>query len=118
MNFGSYFKNLRKSKHVTQQQIANAIGKSKMLVSGVETNKNAPFIDGDLKLIVEFLGLSEEEERKLYKEVAKARGKLPQYLLNYIIEYDEAYRLLEMCAKKNLGKDSLSQIIQIVKECN
>ncbi len=118
MNFGSYFKNLRKSKHITQQQIATAIGKSKMLVSGVETNKNAPFIDEDLKFIVDVLSLSEEEERKLYKEAAKARGKLPKYLLDYLTESDEAYNLLEMCAKKNLGKDSLVRIMQIMEECN
>ena len=118
MDFGSYFKNLRESKHITQQQVAAAIGKSKMLVSGVETNKNAPFIDEDLKFIAGVLNLSEEEERKLYKEAAKARGKLPKYLLDYLIESDEAYNLLEMCAKKNLGKDSLSRIMQIMEECN
>ena len=76
MNFGSYFKNLRKSKHITQQQIANAIGKSKMLVSGVETNKNAPFIDEDLKFIVDVLSLSEEDERKLYK--GESQRETPQ----------------------------------------
>ena len=49
-----------------------------MLVSNVENGKNGPFSDNDLKKIVSFLELSKDEERQLYKEAAKARGKLPQ----------------------------------------
>lgn len=118
MSFGSYFKNLRKSKHVTQKVIADAIGKKPMLVSNVENSKNGPFVDSDLKKISAVLDLNEDEEGKLYKEAAKARGKLPPHLQAYLIKHDEAYCLLEILAKKELGNDSLSKIVQLVRESN
>ena len=45
MSFGTYFKKLRKAKGITQESVAVAIGKSKMLVSGVESGKNGAFIE-------------------------------------------------------------------------
>ena len=78
MGFGSYFRDLRIEKQITQKQIADVIKKKPMLVSNVENGKNGPFSDNDLKKIVSFLELSKDEERQLYKEAAKARGKLPQ----------------------------------------
>lgn len=116
MAFGAYFKVLRNSKQVTQRQIADAIKKKPMLVSNVENDKNGPFSDGDLKRISAVLNLSNDEERKLYKEAAKARGKLPRDLQDYLIKHDEAYKLLEMLVQKQLDSESLSKIIQIVKE--
>ena len=108
MGFGSYFRDLRMEKRVTQKQIADVIKKKPMLVSNVENGKNGPFSDSDLKKIVTFL--------ELYKEAAKARGKLPQEMQAYIIKNDEAYYLLETLAKNELGRESLSQIIQMVEE--
>lgn len=116
MTFGSYFKDLRHSKQVTQKQIADAIKKKPMLVSNVENDKNGSFSDGDLKKISMVLNLSEDEERKLYKEAAKSRGKLPRDLQDYIIKHDEAYSLLEILVQKQLNNESLSKIVQIVKE--
>ncbi len=43
MSFGMYFRELRKSKQITQKQLASAIEKTPMLISGIETNKNGPF---------------------------------------------------------------------------
>ena len=116
MRVGSYFRDLRIEKKVTQKQIADAIKKKPMLVSNVENGKNGPFSDNDLKKIATFLELSKKEERQLYKEAAKARGQLPQEMQAYIIKNDEAYYLLETLARNELGKDALSQIIQMVEE--
>ena len=116
MGFGSYFRDLRIEKQITQKQIADVIKKKPMLVSNVENGKNGPFSDNDLKKIVSFLELSKDEEIQLYKEAAKARGKLPQEMQAYIIKNDEAYYLLEILARNELGSESLSQIIQMVEE--
>ena len=107
---------MRIEKQITQKQIADVIKKKPMLVSNVENGKNGPFSDNDLKKIVSFLELSKDEERQLYKEAAKARGKLPQEMQAYIIKSDEAYYLLETLARNELGSESLSQIIQMVEE--
>ena len=58
MGFGSYFRDLRIEKQITQKQIADVIKKKPMLVSNVENGKNGPFSDNDLKKIVSFLELS------------------------------------------------------------
>lgn len=116
MGFGSYFRDLRIEKQITQKQIADVIKKKPMLVSNVENGKNGPFSDNDLKIIVSFLKLSKDEERQLYKEAAKARGKLPQEMQAYILKNDEAYYLLETLARNELGSECLFQIIQMVEE--
>ena len=118
MSFGLYFKNLRNSKHATQQRIADAIGKKTMLVSNVEHDKNGPFSNDDLEKIAMVLKLSEEEKRQLLKEAAKARGRLPLHLHNYLFDCAEAYRLLETCAENKPSIEMLSHIIQMVKECD
>ena len=51
MGFGSYFRDLRMEKQVTQKQIADIINKKPMLVSNVENGKNGPFSDNDLKIV-------------------------------------------------------------------
>ena len=61
MGFGSYFRDLRIEKQITQKQIADVIKKKPMLVSNVENGKNGPFSDNDLKKIVSFLELSKKD---------------------------------------------------------
>jgi len=116
MNFGEYFRALRKSKNVTQKEIAEEIGKTTMLVSGVETNKNKPFAVSDLNKIAKFLGLNAQEHRDLLKEAAKARGVFPSYMLRYFNDHDEAYQLLDIFVDKEIGSSSLKKIIRYVEE--
>lgn len=47
MGFGSYFRDLRIEKQITQKQIADVIKKKPMLVSNVENGKNGPFSDNE-----------------------------------------------------------------------
>lgn len=114
--FGTYFKNLRKSKNVTQKQIADAIGKSTMLISGIETGKNSPFVEEDLEIISKVLMLSKIEKSQLFIEAAKAKGTLPVHLLDYVIHHDEVYDLLEVLAQKNLEGIFLKEIVRYAKE--
>lgn len=114
--FGDYFKNLRKSKDITQKQIADALGKSTMLISGIETGKNGPFTESDLESVANVLSLSEEEKRQLYIEVAKEKGTLPAHLLEYVMSHDEVFCLLEILAQKKLEGTSLTEIVRYAKE--
>lgn len=115
MSFGEYFRKLRKSKNATQKQIADEIGKTTMLVSGVETNKNNPFSASDLDRIASFLNLSEQERKDLEKEAARARGALPAYMLRYFNDHDEAYQLLDILVERKIGTNSLQKIIRYVE---
>lgn len=83
MGFGSYFRDLRIEKQITQKQIADVIKKKPMLVSNVENGKNGPFSDNDLKKIVSFLELSKDEERQLYKWNSDKRSKVDVDSSNY-----------------------------------
>ncbi|MCH5264797.1 MAG: helix-turn-helix domain-containing protein [Lachnospiraceae bacterium] len=116
MSFGTYFRELRKSKRVTQKQIADAIGKTTMLISGIETSKNGPFSDEDLKVVANFLDLTDVEYKALLIQAANARGKLPPYLLDYISKHSGVYNLLEVLAKKEMDDASLKKIVMYVEE--
>ena len=110
MDFGSYFKNLRKSKKVTQKQIAMVIGKSEMLISGVESNKNGPFMDEDLEKIIVYLNLSDSEGKELRIQAAKARGTLPTYIIDYMLSHGGVYKLIDVLAEKKINNEQLKLI--------
>ena len=100
MEFGEYFRELRKTKKLTQAQIAAYIGKSKMLVSGVETGKNGAFLDEDIEKISNLMELTDKEKQKLFYEASKARERLPAYLSSYMHRHGEVYDLLEIMVRK------------------
>jgi len=110
MSFGTYFRELRKSKQITQKQLASAIGKTPMLISGIETNKNGPFSDEDLRKIAGYMELTEVEYSDLLIQASNARGKLPPHIADYIASHREAYSLLEVLAQRNLGETLLKRI--------
>ncbi|MDQ0204119.1 hypothetical protein [Pectinatus haikarae] len=107
---------MRTSKHTTQKQVAEKIGKTTMLVSSIETNNNKSFSYYDLKKNSELLGLSEEKHRELFREAARARENLPPYLLKYVNGHDEVYELLEIFVDKHMGSDSLKKIVKYAEE--
>lgn len=110
MEFGEYFRELRKTKKLTQAQIAAYIGKSKMLVSGVETGKNGAFLDEDIEKISNLMELTDKEKQKLFYEASKARERLPAYLSSYMHRHGEVYDLLEIMVKEEMSTDTLRKI--------
>ena len=65
--FGEYFWSLRKSQNppMTQEQLAKAIGHSKMFVSQFEKGKNAPPQGELLEKIISTLTLTTEQRMQL-----------------------------------------------------
>lgn len=116
MKFGEYFRDLRKSKRFTQEDIASKIGKSKMLVSGIETGRNEAFVDEDLEKIAVAFELSSDEKSKLFHEASRARDRIPMHLLNYINNHDVLYCMLEIMAQEQMGADLLGKIKVYVEE--
>ena len=115
MTFGEYFRNLRKSKQFTQEEIASRIGKSKMLISGIETGRNDAFVDEDLEKISEILGLSFDEKIKLFYEASRARERIPSHILKYMNSHDEIYVMLEIMVQEEMGSDSIRKITGYVE---
>lgn len=77
-SFGDYFAKLRKSKDLTQVDVADAIHKTPMMVCSVEKGKNTCFSEEDLVVIKEMLKLSEREAEEFDWRVMCATGKLPK----------------------------------------
>ena len=68
--FGEYLRSLRKSQNppMTQEQLAKAIGRSKMTVSQFEKGKNAPPQGELLEKIISTLTLTTEQENRNREE--------------------------------------------------
>ena len=56
-NFGEKIKNLRKTKKVNQQELADYLGIKRATISNWEINRRTPSMD-DLKRVAEFFGVS------------------------------------------------------------
>lgn len=115
MTFGKYFKELRKAKGYTQDQIASMIGKSKMLVSGIENNKNGPFSEADIEKISNAMALTKAERKALVLEVAKARNNIPVYMLTYIFKNNNAIEILDLMAEQNFNSEKLKQVFKYME---
>ena len=116
MSFGTYFKELRNKKKKTQNDIAKAINKSNMLISGVENSKNGPFSEEDLYKISECLELSEAEKNQLFIEAAIERGRIPETIASYMKDYKMAYVLLYTLSKKRFTDKDISNLIDRLEE--
>ncbi len=116
MSFGPYFKDLRKSKNKTQEELAEAIGKSKMLISGVETGRNTSFSDEDIDKLIKVMELSDEEGEKLRIEASRASGKIPPITTRYLLNHEDLLIALGNMANRQLDGSQLKKIIECVEE--
>ena len=116
MEFGEYFRGLRKQKKKTQAEIAEMINKSPMLVCGVERGKNNPFSESDLAKIADGLVLSENERRELYYEAAVASNGLPGHLWNYLKKHKDSYLLLEYLTELSFTTAELKKLKNYAEE--
>ena len=116
MIFGKYFKELRKSKDKTQEELAGAIGKTKMLISGVETGRNASFSDEDIDKIIPALALTEDEGLKLRIEAAKARDTLPSDIAKYLFKHEDLLMMIGNMADRQIHDGPLDRIIKYAEE--
>lgn len=103
MSYGEYFKQLRVSKKITQKQVADAIGKTPMLVSGVETGKNGPFTQEDMGKIAQIMGLTREERNELDYLSVEYRGRLPGNIKEYILSHKQMYEIIVDLTNRNVS---------------
>lgn len=116
MKFGEEFRELRERKNKTQADIAEVIGKSRMLVSGVETGKNNSFTDVDIEKIILALGLDSQESYRLRTGAAKAQDKLPPHITRFLYENDGFLQIISEMAERNVGVNTLTRIITYMEE--
>ena len=76
LTFGEYIKQLRKSRELTVQKVADYLGMSKGNIGDIERDNRPPFKEERMGLFIEFLKLTDEEAAKLYELAGKYKGKV------------------------------------------
>lgn len=116
MSFGPYFRELRVKKGFTQAQIADAIGKTRMLVSGVETEKNGAFSESDLDKIAVALCLDDGEKKDLLFQAACSKNRIPAGLMTYLNAHRNAFLLLEVMERNQMDNELIQRILKYAEE--
>ena len=118
MGFGLYFRELRVKKGFTQAQIAEAIGKTRMLVSGVETEKNGPFSECDLDKIAIALCLDDAEKKDLMYQAACSKNTIPADLMTYLNGHRNAFLLFELMERNQMNNELVQKLLEYAEELN
>lgn len=113
-NFGSFLREKRKEHAKTQEYIAQAMGKQKMLVSGMETGKNNPPQGEDLEKMMEALGLNDNEKIEFRIKAAFQRDTLPDEILKIVKEDERILEILYEIKKTNLTDKKYKKIKEIL----
>lgn len=112
--FGEYLRSLRKKQNppMTQEQLAKAIGRSKMTVSQFENGKNAPPQGELLENIIATLTITEEQESRLRFLSSESRRTIPGDIEAYFFNNPsicKAIRAAQAISKGDSFWDELSE---------
>ena len=118
MSFGIYFRDLRVKKGFTQAQIAHVIGKTRMLVSGVETEKNGASSESDLEKIAVALRLDDEEKKELLYQAAFSRNRIPADYMTYLTNHKNAFLLLGVMERNQMDNELVQKLLEYAEELN
>lgn len=105
--FGQCLRDIRKMQNpsMTQEQLAAAIGRSKMTISQFESGKNAPPQGELLERIIETLNLTTEQECELRFLACATRKTLPSDIERYFFENPSICKAIRK-AKESDADDS------------
>lgn len=113
-DFGIFLREKRKEQKKTQEYIAQAMGKKKMLVSGMETGKNNPPQGEDLEKMMEALGLDDNEKIEFRTKAAFQRDTLPDEIVKMIKEDERILEILYEIKKSKLTNKKYKKIKEIL----
>lgn len=104
-SFGSYLRFLRGSKDppMSQEMLAEAIGRKKMTISQFEQGKNAPPQGELLNKLIDALALTAEQERQLRFLAAESRNAIPSDIADYFFSNPSICDAIR--AGKQTGRD-------------
>lgn len=102
-SFGEYLRILRLSQNppVTQEKLADAIGRKKMTISQFEQGKNAPPQGELLEKIIDVLMLNDDEAYRLRLLAYQSRQKVPVDVETYFFDNPTIYEVIRIAQRKN-----------------
>lgn len=105
--FGEFLRLKRAEAKLTQEQLAEVIGKTGMYISNIEKGKNSsPPNQGDLSALADRLSLEENDRVLFFEKAAQDRATLPRDMIDYIYQCPSLKQLIRIAIENNIP-DSL-----------
>ncbi len=101
--FGSCLKELRTEKGMSQAALAEMVGRKKMTISQIESDKNAPPQGKLLNDILGALNLSEAEEGYLRFLAAETRNSIPSDIQDYFFKNPAVCSAIRAAQRANMS---------------
>ncbi len=119
-SFGGYLRELRNSHSpcMTQEELANAIGRGKMTISQFENGKNAPPQGELLDKIILALEITDEEENTLRFLAAEYRKKVPGDIEEYFFNNPCVCKAIRAAQKANFSNLDWEKVVLAICERN
>lgn len=116
MDFGNTLRKVRRNHKLTQQNVAEIIGKTSMYISGIESGKNGPLKEEDLKKIYLGVDLTNEERDSLEYAAFCSTGRVSAEIVNYLMDVKSTYGLLKVLSKDRATDSDIRRILEYYYE--
>lgn len=113
--FGLFLKEKRIAAHLTQDDLAAVINKSGQYISNIEKGKNnAPPNPSDIEVLIQKLGLC-DQDASLFKEKASAdRGRLPNEQMEYLMKHRKLLDLINYGLENNVNDKRWAEMLTAI----
>ena len=113
--FGLFLKEKRIAAHLTQDDLAAVINKSGQYISNIEKGKNnAPPDPSDIEVLIQKLGLC-DQDASLFKEKASAdRGRLPNEQMEYLMKHRKLLDLINYGLENNVNDKRWAEMLTTI----
>lgn len=115
-NFGEFLQKKREEKKVTLRKMADMLGFSAPFLSDVEKDRRNPPEKDKLDMIVNILGLSEEEKDLMFNLAGRRRNTVAPDLPEYIMERDYVSSALRTARDLNASEEEWMVFVEELKK--
>ena len=115
-NFGEFLQKKREEKKVTLRKMADMLGFSAPFLSDVEKDRRNPPEKDKLDMIVNILGLSEEEKDLMFNLAGRRRNTVAPDLPEYIMERDYVSSALRTARDLNASEEEWMAFVEELKK--
>lgn len=111
--FGKYLREKRKAAGLTQDDLAESIGKTGQYISNIEKGKNnSPPDDNDLHILINKLNLSGEEAERFRLLAYADRGMLPPEMFRYVLDRPALIGLINYALSNGVSEEYWSFVLK------